>query len=213
MPVTELRCAQCGAALPESAAHRATVCTFCGATSTPAPRVVERVVERIVVANAPAGSDAQALHCPRCAVALRERSVKDLSVVYCPDCGGAFVRREDVGRLPKKNDAELDAVAFQIRPEGMKRLFRADLAPSIGCPICRAPLRREEIRFSRVQVDVCDAHGIWFDWGEMKTWARPPTDDPSQELTEEELAAAGLHARSNEDDGFFTSLRRLLFGD
>ncbi len=192
--------------------YSAVVCAFCNATSTPGPRVIEKVVERIVVATAP-GSNPNALHCPRCAIALREKSVKEIPLAFCTDCGGAFLRRDDLARLPKKNDAELDAIAFAIRPEGLKRLIRTDLQASVGCPMCAQPFRRESVRFSSVQVDVCDPHGVWFDWGEMKTFVHPPTDDPNQELSEEELKAAGLSGRTNADDGFFTSLRRLLFGD
>jgi Zn-finger nucleic acid-binding protein len=212
--VIDLACARCGATLPPSAARVATTCPFCGATAAPVPKVVERVVERIVVA-APPVAEGGAFRCPRCAAALREAHEGDTSLHGCPTCGGVWIDRENLARLGN-DDRRADALARKIvGPIAMGRLLGTapDEKAEISCPICAKPMRRQKIQFTSTSVDLCEEHGTWLDWGELSVFLRPPTEDPARELTPEELDAAGLSGRSNEEGGFFSNLKRLFFGD
>lgn len=75
-------------------------------------------------------------------------------------------------------------------------------------------MARSQLPYTQTSVDHCDAHGAWFDWGEIGLYMHPKTDDPNRDLTDEELAAAGISgASSHENDGFFGNLKRLFFGD
>ncbi len=219
--VMDLCCARCGATLPPDASRAATTCPFCGATAVPTPRVVERVVERVVVA-APSVEEGGLHRCPRCAAALHEARATspqgDAVLHGCRTCGGVFLDRANIARFGK-DDHRAEALARSIiGPIAVGRLLGTapDERAQISCPICARFMRRVGVQFTQVEVDLCDDHGAWLDAGEIGAFLRPPTEDPAHELTPEELAAAGLGGdgrRKNEDDGFFTSLRRLLFGD
>jgi Zn-finger nucleic acid-binding protein len=211
--VQDLSCARCGATLPPSAARVATTCPFCGATAAPVPRVVERVVERIVVAAPPTAEDGGVRRCPRCAEALHAATAGKMVVESCRTCGGLWIDRDNLALLDKY---DREATALAHRMVGLGRMFGAQLPSKeaeIGCPTCAKPLRRVKIQYTETSVDICDEHGTWFDWDELKVFAHPPSEDPSRELTPEELEAAGLSGTSNAEGGFFSNLKRLFFGD
>ena len=38
----------------------------------------------------------------------------------------------------------------------------------LACPVCARVLERKLVEFALVELDVCDAHGCWFDRGEVE---------------------------------------------
>ena len=67
--VGSISCTHCGGPLPASAADVAVACPFCGFVSAPAPKVIERVVERVrphIIVQDEAGRTTE-LFCLRCA--------------------------------------------------------------------------------------------------------------------------------------------------
>src|SRR4051812_37635373 len=111
--MSSLLCAGCGAPLPEDAARAVTTCAFCGTASTPAPRVVERTVERIVVVAAP-GATPGGLSCPRCAVPLAEARVNQTLLRGCERCGGIWLEPDAVERLRDARDTEVEDTARRL---------------------------------------------------------------------------------------------------
>jgi Zn-finger nucleic acid-binding protein len=199
---TALTCPRCGAPLSPGADRNATVCSYCGATAMPPPKVV--AVERVMVI-APTGDSAQgALMCPRCALALRDvRS--DESVLHgCTSCGGVWLDRAVVERLSRARDPDLERAAGRIL--GLMRPPPGLRDPLICCPVCAAPLRRTEIANSVSQIDVCDAHGTWFDRNEVVTFAEASAEARAGEVSEDDLRAAGVGG------GFFSRLFGSLRG-
>jgi Zn-finger nucleic acid-binding protein len=125
--------------------------------------------------------------CPRCAgVALTRRPLADTSVDECARCRGVFVAQTIVERVAK--DLTLRAAISDtfaggavVEPLGVNAL---------RCPRCKIGMRRQELaRDAKVWIDVCGAHGTWFDARELpamvalvarKRQEKPPKRDESE---------------------------------
>jgi Zn-finger nucleic acid-binding protein len=113
--------------------------------------------------------------CPRCAPErspLENIPARDVQAHGCRRCGGLF----------------LDNLAFKaavVDPKVRKKIEQAlrqgvaerDLAPPVACVVCGEPMQRQ--RAGQVAIDVCRAHGIWFDRSEL-------------DLVVEQMVAAGM---------------------
>jgi Zn-finger nucleic acid-binding protein len=147
----------------------ATACSFCGTTSVPPPRVVERevereverVVERVVVRDR-TGAPAT-LACLRCAESMRDAEIDGMAVSQCPRCGGAWVPADVAASLRRRSNDELRA--YVVRGE-MLALARPS-REALTCPICSAPMECVPLAETVHDVDVCKAHGTWFDRTEL----------------------------------------------
>ncbi|MEP7127153.1 MAG: zf-TFIIB domain-containing protein [Byssovorax sp.] len=205
----DLACSRCGAPLPPNAASAVATCAYCGATAAPRPRVVEHIVERITVVAPPLGADGS-LRCPRCAEGLREGGSDEKVLHGCPRCGGMWVDNATVERLRDAQDPDFEDIARRLVPVVMHSPRRS---PEIACPVCRASMRRSQLADTMHAIDVCDAHGTWFDRDELSTFVRAFAEQRAGEIDDEDLEAAGIpgHARGSEKgDGFFTNLFSLL---
>ena len=199
---TALACARCGSALPPAAATAPVTCTYCGTTSVPAPRVVEHVVERIVVATPPPSPADARLRCPRCATGLLERPIGPGIASGCRSCGGLWLDTAIVSRLRSTHDEVLEADLR--RPFGPVFIVGAppNRHANLSCPECSAPMRREEVADTSFGVDICDAHGTWFDARELPAFIETATAARAGEVTAEDLETAGV------GQGFFARLFR-----
>ncbi len=165
--MSSLLCMRCGAPLPRDAADAAVACAFCGTTSTPAPRVierevsVERVVERLVVRDTSGAPTT--LACLRCSASMNDAVIDGMSVTQCPRCGGAWVSTEAAARLRRTSNDELRAHVVRGEILALARPPRAKLA----CPVCKAPMECVPLGETVHDVDVCKAHGTWFDRTEL----------------------------------------------
>jgi Zn-finger nucleic acid-binding protein len=105
--------------------------------------------------------------CPRCRLPLEAAGGAggwaDARVHECPRCGGLFVPRDALAELLCR--AEL-AGPF---PEPLRAPTLAlEQVRYIPCPQCHATMNRVNFgKVSGVIVDVCRAHGTWFDGGEL----------------------------------------------
>lgn len=194
-------CAQCGAPLAAHAASVAVTCTFCGTTSKPAPRVVERVIERVVVVNAEAeDGDAGAVACPRCAKGMSRVAGGGEAALACAKCGGALITSAQIAALRRERNDDLaravrNVSAFFVRLEPRKAV--------LSCPTCQGPLRLEEIEGSVHLMHVCDAHGTFFERDALGTFIDLWTAKRVGEVDEEVLESLGVSRK-----GFFGFWRR-----
>lgn len=202
----KLACPTCGAPLPADAEHRATTCPFCGAVAAPAPRVIERVVERIVVAQAEASSPSTGGPCcPRCARVLEDVRSGAKVVGVCTRCGGVWIDRETTDYLTRVSDPDLELAVRRAvgiitgPPMGTRQV-------ALSCPVCADATRRVEIANTVNGVDVCDAHGTWFDRDELEMFVKSHVDARAGEIDGDDLRAAGV------EGGFFSKVFRSLFG-
>ena len=125
-------------------------------------------------ADAPAqaigdGGDARR-RCPRCGGegrALVANLVGDTLLDQCNDCGGLWVDQAAFEKIleARKRQQTVEAVLGQVAP-------RAQVASAavvyLRCPDCSTVMTRRNFgKRSGVLIDVCTAHGVWFDHGEL----------------------------------------------
>lgn len=158
-----------------------------------------------MVVVAPKGDDPNALHCPRCATELSSSSAGATVVHGCPDCGGIWLDPRAVDHARNVNDEELLRVAFSI--VGPVVRSRPDRSAQIGCPVCAATMQRVGILGGACDVDVCTAHGTWFDRTELDAFVKAHSEARAGEVTEEDLRAAGVEGSTSKGDiGFFGAM-------
>lgn len=181
----QLLCQRCGAPLPPNAARDVVVCEFCGGTDAPAPRVVESIVERVVVVEAAAGAS---VHCPRCGGDLAEIRRDVLRV--CSTCGGAWVDAATVERLTRQRDEDL--VREARRGIGPFAPRDRDKRPKLGCAFCTNVLERRPLGELGDAYDVCTTHGAFFDHEELRKFVDAETARRAGTIDESDAKAAGL---------------------
>lgn len=202
--VAELACSRCGGALPFEAATAPVRCAYCGTTSVPGPRVVEHVVERIVIAAPPPSPGEARLRCPRCATGMPERRIGPGVAAGCSSCGGLWLDTAIVERLRDVHDTVLE--------EALRRPFGIVLVMGqppnrharISCPECFGAMRWIEIPDGVSGIDACDAHGTWFDARELPLFLESVAKARAGDVSPDDLQAAGVggffgrlfHARS-----------------
>ena len=120
--------------------------------------------------------DATDAPCPRCHHPL-EAAPGDLGRAHeCPRCGGIFVPRDALAEIlcaaelggalrevPAQPVSELGGWSVEAGPFGSQ-----DAVHYVSCPQCHNAMNRVNFgKVSGVILDVCKAHGTWFDAGEL----------------------------------------------
>jgi Zn-finger nucleic acid-binding protein len=168
----KIACPECGAPLPPEAATRAVVCGQCHHTSAPAasaaPAVQTVVVERVIVAQAPGApgerGGAGTASCPRCKAALFATTVHEVTLLGCGLCGGIFLDNDGSTYVTRRADPEIARLADRAATHGAGRPLD-ERGEHLCCPVCAATMSRA--RVGGIDLDVCVAHGTWFDRGEL----------------------------------------------
>jgi Zn-finger nucleic acid-binding protein/ribosomal protein L40E len=168
-----LRCSGCGASVPPDApqcpycqAQLATVaCPACFAlaplSASHCPACGTKLASRPV--GLPDGAP-----CPACARPLAASRVGDLDAQACLACGGLWLDRavfEALGKSRERQGAVLGALPAPAAPPVIA------LEPVVyrPCPSCSQRMNRVNYaKRSGVVLDVCKAHGLWFDQDELR---------------------------------------------
>ena len=164
-----LRCPSCGAAAREgdrACAHCGSLlstrrCTACFALS---PRDAERCVRCGALLPAEALKPADGA-CPDCRTPFVARQAGVVGFSECARCGGLFVTKDEF-------DAIAADAATRERARALDEAPAATPAPPgfhyRPCPVCRKLMNRSNFGGgSGVIVDVCGAHGVFLDRGEL----------------------------------------------
>jgi Zn-finger nucleic acid-binding protein len=167
-----LRCPSCGA----PASPDATACAYC---ATPLALVScpscfagvfrgARYCTRCgAEASRVAPADRPARPCPGCQEAMGAVRVGSVTLDECRRCGGLWVDSDSFRRIC----AEREEQAVVLRLDEAPALAPAAAGPRgyLPCPECRRLMNRQNFAMvSGVIVDVCRAHGVWFDQGELR---------------------------------------------
>lgn len=193
---TPLVCTGCGAPLAAAAASSVVTCQFCGTSHTPAPHVIERVVDRVVVVNAePTADETGGLACPRCAKRLSSVRGGAEEALACTKCGGGWITTAQVAALRKQSNPEL------VRAVRLVSGVYLPLEPrrgALSCPVCQGALRMAEIEESVHLMHICEAHGHFFDRDALQTFDELWTEKRAGEIDDEDLESVGVRRK-----GFF----------
>lgn len=142
------------------------MCLYCGGAVDPATRACRACSARAVRRQPVTGI---ATGCPRCAQGLCPIVVEDAHVFLCERCRGAFVAHTAWDRLvgATREQRALDLAPF-VPPPPSPTPCEDTRLPTVECPACCRPMERFTFGArSKTLVDVCEAHGLWFDGAEL----------------------------------------------
>ncbi len=122
--------------------------------------MVERI-ERVVVVDG--GTAETSLPCPRCSIALFEGQAGGASLFGCGSCGGIWMDNATSQRVVSAVEEAILTLAVRATHAAKAPVETARVA---ACPMCK----KEMVCASAggVALDVCSAHGTWFDRGEVQ---------------------------------------------
>lgn len=120
--------------------------------------------EEMVRAETPEGEELG--DCPRCKVRLDLLQIAEISVRECARCDGLWADVGTFERLCAERE-ERSAVLGFIGSREPKAPPAAKIS-YVPCPDCGQLMNRSNFaRASGVIIDICKAHGVWFDAGEL----------------------------------------------
>ncbi|MEZ4223279.1 MAG: zf-TFIIB domain-containing protein [Polyangiaceae bacterium] len=126
--------------------------------------------------------------CPRCGVAMFVGETPMGSVRGCGRCGGIWLGTTASQRLTQTLcDRTLflaESVARSAQP--------VHTQGPIACPVCAQPLQQTFLSNARVELDVCQSHGTWFDRNELESVARAFAAERAYRGTVGAVAAAAV---------------------
>lgn len=168
-----LRCPGCGAPLPPDAprcpycrAEVATVaCPACFALAAPGASHCARC-GAVLAPRVP--DPAPGAPCPACREPLSASRVGDVPLQACGACGGLWLDQatfQDLGSHRERQGAVLGALPAPAAgaPGALEPVVYRP------CPVCTQRMNRVAYaRRSGVVLDVCRAHGLWFDRDELR---------------------------------------------
>ncbi len=100
------------------------------------------------------------MNCPRCDVALDEKTVKGIEIDHCPECKGLWL---DFHELDQLEDHAMD----DDERKGMIEYARRE--SDISCPHCHEVMETFNYRAHNLPIDHCKNQcGYWLDEGEEK---------------------------------------------
>jgi Zn-finger nucleic acid-binding protein len=105
------------------------------------------------------------LQCPRCDVPLFEGTRGIFTLQGCGQCGGIWLDNDASRRIVQRYEPSAAHLA-DLAAKNASTIGVPDT--SAKCPVCSELLRRVSAPPTRIQLDVCTAHGTWFDRRELQ---------------------------------------------
>lgn len=161
----------------DAAGYRDVLCPLCSAIAQPRP-------------------------CPRCTLPLVPRHIHELVIDECGQCRGMFLDAVAKRLLAEENADRAAALFAALAADPPTPTTRTELA--CMCPVCGVAMHRKLSRTGAgVVIDICKAHGTFFDGGELDrvlTFARRE-DAEQAKRADEESQYAQRHATPTIADG------------
>lgn len=171
----ELACPHCGAGV----AATASTCAHCRSDLLvkACPRCLSRVFHGhkhcpecgAELGIAASGDGDHTRPCPRCAGPLHARRVGDIVIDECPACAGVFLDHVAIKRVViDRAQARADALLGALPRSESRPVPAAGQRMYLPCPVCHVVMNRRLFATGTgVIIDVCRAHGTFFDAGEL----------------------------------------------
>jgi Zn-finger nucleic acid-binding protein len=106
--------------------------------------------------------------CPRCDLPLGAREISDLVIDECTGCHGMFLDAVAIDRVLDDQDHTRAETLLAALPRRAHSPLQSGGRMYIKCPTCSVIMNRRLFATgSGVVVDVCRAHGTFFDAGEL----------------------------------------------
>lgn len=106
--------------------------------------------------------------CPRCRKPLFVGTASGVVVQACGTCGGVWLDAASARRVAEALPA--DALNLAENAAGFAK-GAADLDAPAPCPVCAKLMQRSRVALANLEIDVCPAHGTWYDKSELQRFA------------------------------------------
>lgn len=208
-----LACPQCGAGVPPTAS----TCDHCAThlLLKACPRCMSRVFhghkhcpdcgsELSVAATSDVAAERP---CPRCAKPLQARRVGDLVIDECHACQGLFLDHVAVQRVvTDRQQARAEALLGEL-PAGEVKAQPPGGKLYVKCPVCATIMNRKLFAAGAgVIIDVCRAHGAWFDLGELPRVIEFVMNGGLEKAEKKEIARLRDEAKREQHDAQFAQM-------
>ena len=149
------------------------------------------------------------LKCPRCREDMQALQLGGTFAHECAQCGGLWLDPDSLQQLANARE-EITGVVSVLSARVPRSTSPPDVVRYVPCPRCEKLMNRSNFaRSSGVVLDVCKAHGVWLDRGELQrvlgfiesgglTVAR---ERERQELIEEQRRLAAMRDRPQQMGG------------
>jgi len=113
--------------------------------------------------------DAPSLNCPRCGEAMDSLAVDGASLRECPCCHGLWCNTEALRTICESREKQTAVIEWAKNNHTNANEAAEPKVKYLPCPACRQLMNRMNFAgCSGVIVDVCRAHGTWFDRDELQ---------------------------------------------
>jgi Zn-finger nucleic acid-binding protein len=99
-------------------------------------------------------------------VELFEGRTANVVMNGCGACGGLWLDNDGSRRVVAQVDKEVEELASRAEANATNEVDT--VAGGLPCPVCNAVLKRVRIAKADLDLDICGAHGTWFDRGELQ---------------------------------------------
>jgi len=103
--------------------------------------------------------------CPRCREQLYVGQASGVTLHGCGRCGGVWLGSACARRIAEALPGDAIELAGRVSKNAQGEV--TTLAP-VACPLCSAPMTRTRAAAAGVELDVCGAHGTWYDRHELE---------------------------------------------
>lgn len=115
--------------------------------------------------------------CPVCGVGLFLGQASDVSMLGCGKCGGQWLdnagtKRVVDGILSRQARTMAQEVSTRGKAAEGGHYRKGTDEPARRCPICDGATRSSTVPPVNIEIDVCPAHGTWFDAHELDALAK-----------------------------------------
>lgn len=171
MPAATLNCPACGASLapdctscPYCNSRLATIsCSSCFGLAFVGSRFCPHCGHTLASATDAA---ATRLTCPRCRIPLSDFTLGDVQLHDCEKCCGIWVDTPTFQQICADRE---DQATILGSPTPVAREAISSRRAYIPCPKCGDIMTPTQFsRHSGVIIDICRAHGVWFDRDELR---------------------------------------------
>ncbi len=216
MKVETLNCPNCGAAVSSDSPR----CQFCesklATVACPSCFAMMFIGSRHCPHCGAAAADVKAstlsiLKCPKCKTDMQPVTLGDTAMRECESCGGLWLEAAAFRKLctDRENQSAVLGVASPLKGNQLDPKAQEIKVRYVPCPQCEQLMNRINFaRCSGVIVDVCRAHGIWFDRDELRgiiEFIRAGGLELSREKERQEIA---FERERLQRERYATSLRR-----
>jgi len=146
--------------------------------------------------------------CPRCPNPLHARRVGDLVIDECATCHGIFLDHVAIQRVvTDRQQSRADAILGTLPASEVAHSIPPSSRMYVKCPVCVTVMNRKLFSAgSGVIIDVCRAHGAFFDVGELPRIISFVMNGGLEQAQKKEIERMRVDAKREQQNAQFASM-------